>query len=76
MDFFLRSAHEQTLIEANTPGATAVYADTGMAIKNNPGKAMMVDPKPENWARRRLLSWHQGPEALRAEEAREVVRSA
>ena len=58
MDFFLRSAHEQALIETKTPGATERYLDTGMAIKSNPEKAMMVDPKPDNWARRRLL-WRQ-----------------
>ena len=33
------------------------YVDTGMAIKSDPEKAMMVDPTPGNWARRRLLGW-------------------
>ena len=46
---------EQALIEASTPGAAEFYQDTGMAIKSNPEKAMMVDPAPDNWARRRLL---------------------
>lgn len=52
LDYFLRSVHEQELL---AEGKESPYSETALAIKSDPSRALMVRPKPYNWARRRLL---------------------
>ena len=54
-DFFLRSAHHQDLTGgAKAAGAIAPppYREIGHHIKGDVTKAMIIQPKPSNWARR------------------------